>query len=100
MLFRSNNDIEVIAFLKSAGTIEVTAGGTVRSMAANAGITVFRTPIATGRPSFRLVRNGAAVIDFQSQTNVDSSIEVTDPTYQSGSASAAGTCYTFEEPSL
>ena len=93
-----NNDIEVVAFLKSPGTIEVTAGGTVRTMAANAGITVFRTPIATGKPSFRLVRNGTAVISFQSQTNVDSSIEVTDPTYQSGSASASGTCYTFPEP--
>ena len=92
------NDIELVAFLTSPGTLEITIGTKVSTMNAPAGITVFQVPLGIGKPSFRLLRNNAAVISFTSQTEILSRIDTTDLTYQSGSASASGTCYTFPEP--
>ena len=87
-----------MAFLKSPGRVEITTGSKTTGMDMPAGINVFRVPMDVGVQSFKLIRNNSAVISFKSQTEILSSIETSDYTYQSGSASAAGTCYTFPEP--
>lgn len=91
-----SNNVEVLAFLVSPGTLQVTVGGVTTSFSASAGFNKFYVPLATGAaPSFKLLRNGVTVISFASQTPVLSAIQISDYNYLSGSATAAGTCYSF-----
>lgn len=53
--------VYVAAFLKSAGTVTVTSGGTTQSFQGNAGANIFQVPASLGQQKFALTRNGQTV---------------------------------------
>jgi len=77
--------IEVMAFLKEPGTVEIRTGGAPQSFAANAGQNFFGVPVVEGQPSFRLLRKGGPVIDFQSAFTISNTIVYQDLLYRGGS---------------
>ncbi len=83
---RPVNDIELLAFLTEAGELEIVIGGNVHRMSAAAGMTSMRAPLANGRPSFRLKRGGAIVIDFQSAYTIGDRAEFQNLLYHGGSS--------------
>jgi hypothetical protein len=89
------NQIELLAFLKSPGTLQITIGDKTYSKKAPAGITSFMIPLQSGAPNFSLARNGSNIISLDGTYIYDDSglpSELLDLTYWSGSASSAGTC--------
>lgn len=53
--------VYVAAFLKSAGTVTVTSGGTTQSFQGNAGANIFQVSANLGHQTFTLTRNGQTV---------------------------------------
>jgi Glycosyl hydrolase family 71 len=90
------NDIELVAFLTSPGTLKITIGQKDYLQNATAGITSFRVPLQPGVPTFSLMRNGSNVFSFQGAIQIygTSGIPsgVLDLTYWSGSAAQSGRC--------
>ncbi|HEX7663316.1 MAG TPA: glycoside hydrolase family 71 protein, partial [Polyangiaceae bacterium] len=90
------NDIELLAFLTSPGTLSITIGGKTSTMSAPAGITSFKVPLAAGTPKFSLVRGSSNVISFDGGVQIYGASGLPngtlDLTYWTGSASASGTC--------
>jgi hypothetical protein len=81
------DQVEVVAFLKEPGTVEIRTGGAPQSFSGNTGQNFFTVPIAEGRPSFRLLRKGGRVLDFQSAFTISNSILYQDLMYRGGSSS-------------
>ncbi|GHO46517.1 endo-1,3-alpha-glucanase family glycosylhydrolase [Ktedonospora formicarum] len=81
--------IELLGFLKSSGTLEVSVAGNIYQQQANAGMTSFTAPLAAGIPSFRLTRSSASVISMPSAFPIASSITYQDLMYHSGGSSRA-----------
>jgi hypothetical protein len=90
------NDIELLAFLASPGTLTVTVAGQTTTQTAPAGITSMKVPLSPGTPTFTLERGGAKVISFQGGVQIygDGGLPsgTLDLTYWTGSAAANGTC--------
>jgi hypothetical protein len=80
----AQNEVEVTAFLKSAGTLEIDIAGSVTSTAVNAGITSFSVPMISGRPVFRLKRNSHVILEGAGQAPINYNIEFQDMLYWSG----------------
>ena len=66
------DSVFVVALLKSAGTISVTSGGKSQSFPGNAGANAFQVPMATGKQSFSLTRNGQTVLSGDSLKDISS----------------------------
>lgn len=81
--------IELLAFLKSAGTLEVNIAGKTYQQSANTGMTSFTVPLAAGKPTFQLTRDSAPVISLPSAFPIASSIVYQDLMYHSGGSSRA-----------
>lgn len=79
--------IELLAFLTKPGTLEIEIAGNTYKQEAAAGITSFKVPLALGRPRFRLVRDGAPVIEFESAFEIRDKVEFQDFLYRAGSSS-------------
>ncbi len=62
MLGKPCNEIELLAFLKQPGALEISIGGKAFAKDCPAGINSFSIPTANGRPEFKLVRNGKTVM--------------------------------------
>ncbi|MCI0598270.1 MAG: hypothetical protein L0Y60_01910 [Beijerinckiaceae bacterium] len=91
------NQIEVLAFLASSGTITVTIGGKTYSQSAGAGVNSFTVPLAPGTPLITLRRGSSVAVKVAGNPQIypaDKGLPsgVLDLTYWSGSASAAGAC--------
>jgi hypothetical protein len=90
------DDIELLAFLVSPGTLTISINGQTFTEDAQAGITSFKTPLQPGTPTFSVTRGGATVVSLQGgiasvgATGLPS--HALDLTYWSGSASKDGTC--------
>ncbi|UQA59809.1 glycoside hydrolase family 71 protein [Polyangium aurulentum] len=80
----AKDEVEVLAFLTAPGTLQIELGGKIEEQDAPAGITAFRVPLATGRPVFRLLRAGEAVIELQSDFDIRAPITFQDLAYRSG----------------
>jgi len=90
------NEIELLAFLKTAGTLTVTINGQTSTQSTPAGLTSMKVALQPGTPTFTLARGGANVVSLQGGIEIygDGGLPsgVLDLTYWSGSASASGTC--------
>jgi hypothetical protein len=82
----ATNHIELLAFLTSPGTLEIEIGGKVHQQQAAAGMTSFKIPLAIGTPRFRIYRNGAAAVAFDSAFQIRDRIVFQDLLYRSGSS--------------
>jgi hypothetical protein len=76
-----SDKIELLAFLKEAGTLEVTIAGKTYQQQASAGVTSFSVPLAAGTPTFRLARSGTTAISLSSIYPIASSITYQDLMY-------------------
>lgn len=82
------DEIEVLAFLKEAGTVEIWIGGTKQTKEfTSGGIHSFKVPLKEGTPIFRLVRNGEEVVALKSAFEINNDIEYQDLLYYGGSNS-------------
>lgn len=81
--------IELVAFLKTPGRLEIVRGADVQRHEASAGLTTFKVPLLPGRPRFRLVRNEQVVIDLESAFDIRERIEDQDLLYRSGGSARA-----------
>jgi hypothetical protein len=83
------NDIEVLAFLKEPGEIEiVTAKGSSR-LKAKSGITSFRTPLVPGKVSFQINRGNTTVLSLVSAFEIRETSRYQNLLYHAGSSSRA-----------
>lgn len=83
------NDIELLAFLKEPGEIEiVTAKGSSR-LKAKSGITSFRTPLVPGKVSFRINRGNKIVLSLASAFEIRETSRYQNLLYHAGSSSRA-----------
>lgn len=89
------NIVELLGFLRHAGQLQITIGSQVTTASASAGITSMTAPLQVGTPNFSFIRSGTTVFSFPSQTPIVSSITRSNYTYESGSASAMGTNFTY-----
>jgi len=92
----AKDDIELVAFLTSPGTLKITIGQKDYLQNATTGINSFRVPLQPGTPTFSLMRNGSTVFSFKGGVQIygTSGIPsgVLDLTYWSGSAAQSGRC--------
>jgi Glycosyl hydrolase family 71. len=80
------DEIQLLAFLRSSGTLRiVTNGGTVTTNAP-AGMTALTAPLASGYPTFELIRSGVTRIRMTSAFNVRNRIDWQDLLYRGGSS--------------
>jgi hypothetical protein len=91
---RANTDaaidkIELLAFLKEAGILEVSIGGQTYQQQADAGMTSFSVPLAAGTPTFRLLRNGTPAITLPGIYTITSSITYQDLLYHAAGSGRA-----------
>jgi hypothetical protein len=84
-----HNDIEMIAFLTSPAQLEIEIDGQHYTADAQAGLAELRAPAAVGRPRFRILRNGVAVVEKLSDWPIEGHPNVEDPSYVGGSSSRA-----------
>jgi hypothetical protein len=80
------NDIELLAFLKEAGEIEIVTEKAFHKLKAKPGITSFRTPLVAGKVSFRLNRGGKSVLSLASAFEIRERSQYQDLLYHGGSS--------------
>lgn len=81
------NEVEVTAFLKEAGTLQIEIAGNVTSIEAAAGVTSFSVPMdagVSGRPVFRLKRGNHVILEGAAQAAITSDVVFQDMLYWSG----------------
>ncbi len=79
-----SNEIELVSILSRPGTISIsTSSGTV-SRAVGGGVSAMTVPLAPGRPTFRLKRNGVVLIELQSDFVIQSASPFQDFLYRGG----------------
>jgi hypothetical protein len=85
------NDIELLAFLKKPGEIQIVFKGQTHTRQADAGITSFKVPLpppapgeAPAAPVFRLLRNGNPVIDAPGRVAILNEADYANLLYHSG----------------
>ena len=83
------DEIELLAFLQQAGTLEIEIGGVKTQQNAAAGMNSFRIPLVTGKPVFRLKRNDDVVINLPGAFEIKSPVEYQNLLYCGGSNSRA-----------
>jgi hypothetical protein len=83
------DEVEVVSFLTAPATLTINVGGVAQPFDAPAGQGFFRVPLAEGRPSFNVTRDGASVIDFQSAFTISNKIVYQDLLYRGGSNTRA-----------
>ncbi len=79
-----SDEIELLAFLTAAATLEIEVGGVVKSLDVAAGIASFRVPLVEGTPVFRIVRDAATVAEVTSDFPISNTIVYQDVLYRSG----------------
>lgn len=86
--------IELLSFLTTPGTVKITINGQSFSQAAPSGMSSFMTPLQAGVPTFALQRNGSDVFEFHGPVQIYGPeglpSGVLDLTYWSGSATKKG----------
>jgi hypothetical protein len=92
----AEDNIELLAFLTTPGTLEISIGTQTSKKDVPAGLSSFTVPLVAGTPQFALSRGGTEVFSFAGKVAIHGSggldSGTLDLTYWSGSASVAGTC--------
>lgn len=82
------DEIELLAFLKSAGTLEIEIDGKKNKVSAQEGVTSFKIPATKGIPTFRLIRNDKdTIINFKGKYQILDEVDYQNPMYYGGSNS-------------
>jgi hypothetical protein len=81
-----SNDIELLAFLKEPGELEIVTEKAVHKLSAKSGITSFRTPLVAGKVRFRLNRGGKTVLSLASAFEIREQSRYQDLLYHGGSS--------------
>lgn len=77
--------VELLAFLKTPGTLVITQGSDVKTMDADAGMVSFTVPIVPGTtPEFELRRDGQTVQQVRSATPIQTQMVYQDLMYHAG----------------
>jgi len=85
----ASNQVELLAFLKSPGTLVIKQGATVKTMSAPAGVTSFKVPLVPGTtPVFQLQRSGTTTLTQTSDTPIRSTVTYQDMMYHAGGGTA------------
>ena len=79
--------IELLAFLKEPGTIQIKVGKKTYTRKAPAGITSFKVPVTEGRPEFKLIRDNKTEIHCKSKWVISNDIVWENYSYYGGSSS-------------
>lgn len=89
-----SDELEVVSFLQTPGTIEVEQGGQLDRHDAPAGLDSVRFTPRVGRPAFRLLHDGDAGINFMSSFAIHGAVTRQDLLYRSGGSlrAALGSC--------
>lgn len=82
-----SNEAEAVAFLRAPGTIEIENGNGRFERQVGPGICVARAPLAPGKQTFRVRRNGREVLSITSPFMVRDRWDWQDLTYRGGSSS-------------
>jgi len=80
------NDIELLAFLKQPGELEVEIGKHVYRSKASSGMTSFRVPLVPGNPIFRLWRGGKIAVETRSPHTITREVTYQNLLYHGGSS--------------
>lgn len=80
------DQVELLAFLKEPGTLEIELAGEVHQQEAKAGITSFTIPLRPGTPAFRLKRGGEVVTAVESAFPIRDTVAIQDLLYRGGSS--------------
>lgn len=83
------NDIELLAFLKEPGEIEIITAKGSNSLKAKSGITSFRIPLVSGKVSFRINRGDKTVLSVASAFEIRETSRYQNLLYHAGSSSRA-----------
>jgi hypothetical protein len=83
------NNIELVALLTAPAIIEITIGGRSIRENAPAGLAVLRAPAESGRPTFRIIRNGRIVVGKTSDWEIEGVPDKATPTYYGGGSTRA-----------
>jgi len=81
------DEIELLAFLAAPGVLEIEVAGKAERKEAPAGVTSFKVPLASGRPGFRLLRDGRAAVTLKSAFEIADKVAWQDLLYRGGSSS-------------
>lgn len=81
----TRDEIEVLAFLTAPGEVEIACGGERVRQPAAAGMTALRAPLRIGRPTIRLLRDGAATLILDSPWEVVAEADFQDVLYRTAS---------------
>lgn len=81
------DEIELLAFLTSPGTLQIEIAGQKHEMEAPAGISSFCVPLSTGRPEFGLLRGGKQAVSVRSAFAISDRIMYQNLLYHGGSSS-------------
>lgn len=82
-----SDQVELLAFLTSPGTLEIEIMGEKKQKDVPAGITSFKIPMKAGRPIFRLLRDGKNVIILPGAFKIKSETDYQNLIYYGGSSS-------------
>ena len=81
------DNVELVAFLTAPGTLEIRQGSEVKQQVVAAGLQTFTVPLHAGStPAFRLLRNGAQVVQLTSNTPVLTQLSYQDLLYHAGTS--------------
>lgn len=83
------NQVELLAFLKTPGTLVIKQDSNVQTEAAPAGVVSFKVPLVAGTtPVFELQRGGVTTLTKTSDTPIRSSVAYQDMMYHAGGGTA------------
>jgi hypothetical protein len=83
------DQVELVAFLKSPGTLVIKQGSTVQTMNASTGVVSFKVALVPGTtPVFELQRSGSTTLTQTSDTPIRSSVTYQDMMYHAGGGTA------------
>ncbi len=82
-----SNQIELLAFLVSPGTLEIEIDGKVTRQDAPAGMSSFLVPLSNGKPIFRLLRENNSIIVLPGAFEINNMITYQNLLYYGGSNS-------------
>jgi hypothetical protein len=81
-----HNEIEMLAFLPTAATLEIAIAGQTYRQAKPPGLASLRAPAAPGKPVFRIVRAGRVVVEKISDWSISGAFKIENPEYVGGSS--------------
>ena len=83
---KPSEQIELLAFMKNPGTLEIEIGGNTYRQDFPAGLNSFKAPASLGKPVFRLVRGGRKILELAGKWEIVDKADFQDFLYRGGSS--------------